>query len=124
MLNRASITHEPLESGNQQLLRTDPDTRRENERNRIEETGSGAELFRRAQLAHLRAHFEAFCEHGSSTDIAALCATFGLMADGWSEPANCPRQQATIVECLLVILGLSPDALLESETTPDRLWTK
>ncbi len=84
------MREESLESGNQQQSRTDPDTRRENERSRIEDVGAGAELFRRAHLVHLRAHFEAFCEHGSNTDISALCAALEhLLVPSAIMPPSC-----------------------------------
>ncbi len=72
MLDKASIMREPPDLADQRPSPTGPDTRRENERNRIEETGSGAELFRRAQLANLRAHFWASASTAAARTFRAV----------------------------------------------------
>ncbi|MGA8025972.1 MAG: hypothetical protein WB992_02425 [Bryobacteraceae bacterium] len=72
------------------------------------------ELLRRVHVEHLRSHMEIFYEHGSTIDILALCSAFDLLDRGWQESANCSREQATLIEAFLAILGLSPQRLLES----------
>jgi hypothetical protein len=114
VLDRAKIMREPLELENQQQSPTDPDTQRENERSRVEDVGPGAELFRRVRVAELRAHFEAFCEHGSIVDIFVLATAFDLIERVSPQPATCLRPEATLVESFLTVLGLSPEMLLRS----------
>jgi len=52
------------------------DTHLENVRERIERDGLVAEMRRRATVEHLKSHMDAFYEHGSRADVAALCDAF------------------------------------------------
>jgi hypothetical protein len=99
-------------------------TRRENEQERIEFAGPGAELLRRIQVGHLRAHMDLFYEHGSLTDLSALCAAFELLERGWEEPAGCHRYQASFVEAFLGAFGFSAKDLLASKLQMRPDWPR
>jgi hypothetical protein len=74
----------------------DPDTQRENTEERIQKAGPGFELLRKAYVAELRAHVDAFYEHGSTADIFALCGAFNLKEGRQSESASYTRPRRSL----------------------------
>ncbi len=100
--------------------RAELETQIENAEERIRDGGPGRELIRRGCVASLRSRMDAWYEHGSDSDLFALCAAFHLMeyrADP-REPAI--RHGAELLESLLLFLSLCPEALLAMEQATPR----